>query len=99
MPAAFAARPNAWIPRRRGHQGCAEARKRDIPATPGAQHLGHRLHEAGKRLLEQVRLLVAQIDSASHVIADCKGELTGRLSVVATPWLAMTLLPPVEWVS
>jgi DNA-binding transcriptional LysR family regulator len=51
--------------------------------------------EAGKRLLEQARLLVAQMDSASHVIADCKGELTGRLSVAVTPWLAMTLLPKV----
>lgn len=26
--------------------------------------------------------------SASHVIADCEGELTGRLSVALTPWLA-----------
>ncbi|MCS3467349.1 DNA-binding transcriptional LysR family regulator [Pseudomonas sp. JUb42] len=51
--------------------------------------------EAGKRLLVQARLLVAQMDSATHVVADCKGELTGRLSVAVTPWLAMTLLPQV----
>jgi len=51
--------------------------------------------EAGKRLLVQARLLVAQMVSASHVVADCKGELTGRLAIAVTPWLAMTLLPQV----
>lgn len=53
------------------------------------------LTEAGKRLLVQARLLVAQMVSAGHVVADCKGELTGRLAVAVTPWLAMTLLPQV----
>lgn len=53
------------------------------------------LTDAGKRLLVQARLLVAQMVSASHVVADCKGELTGSLAVAVTPWLAMTLLPQV----
>lgn len=53
------------------------------------------LTAAGNRLLVQARLLVAQMVSASHVVADCKGELTGRLAVAVTPWLAMTLLPQV----
>jgi LysR family transcriptional regulator of abg operon len=53
------------------------------------------LTEVGQRLLVQARLLVAQMDSASHVVADCKGELTGRLAIAVTPWLAMTLLPQV----
>jgi DNA-binding transcriptional LysR family regulator len=49
--------------------------------------------EAGKRLLIQARLLVTQMVSARHVLADCKGQLAGRLSVAVTPWLAMTLMP------
>jgi LysR family transcriptional regulator, regulator of abg operon len=53
------------------------------------------LTEAGGRLLVQARLLVAQMVSANHVVADCKGELTGCLAVAVTPWLAMTLLPQV----
>lgn len=49
----------------------------------------------GQKLLVQARLLVAQMNTAHHVIAGCKGELAGRLSVAVTPWVAMTLLPRV----
>ncbi|WP_095148737.1 LysR family transcriptional regulator [Pseudomonas sp. Irchel s3a18] len=49
--------------------------------------------EVGKKLLVEARLLVAQMVSARQVLADGNGELTGRLAVAVTPWLAMTLMP------
>jgi len=47
----------------------------------------------GRNLLIQARLLVAQMATAQQVVSDMQGELSGRLAVAVTPWLAMTLMP------
>lgn len=39
----------------------------------------------GEKLLVQARLLVVQMHKAHQIVADCKGEMTGRLSVAVTP--------------
>lgn len=56
---------------------------------------GITLTAEGEKLLVQARLLVAQMQTAHQIVAGCKGEFTGRLSVAITPWIVMTLLPRV----
>lgn len=49
--------------------------------------------EAGRRLLEHARRVLAELADAARCVADCRQGLAGRLTVGAIPTLAPILLP------